>query len=354
MKSMRRGAIFLLATLLFVAKSDLGHAQAPPTPSAIAADSSGEADELFRKGKAAFDAGRFEQAYSFHRAAWGLKQTYDIAGNLAQVELKLGKPREAAEHIAFALAHFPPSAQGSQIDRRDGMKKVLEGLRQQLGSIRIKVTPADARVAIDGNWLNRASAGDDIFLDPGTHTIEGELKGYQKETTTIHTVAGMNQDANLSLRPDEIKAPFVRPIASVTPPPSGSTPAPSDRTSLAIVGTGAGIGSAFIAGGVGTLIVSIGKGNDRASLREQVGSSSACWSGSLPVASKCTDLSEASAAERTFRGLAITGFAVGGAVLGATLGYALWPRSKSKQGGHLHVVPTLDVQSGGFVVLGTF
>ena len=98
----RTGLALLAATLI------VGHAQAQN-----GADSE-RANVLFKKGKLAFNAGKYDDALRIYTEAWSLKKSPDIAANLAQTESELGKHRDAAEHYAFALAHLLPSSTDEQ------------------------------------------------------------------------------------------------------------------------------------------------------------------------------------------------------------------------------------------------
>src|SRR5688572_27311971 len=64
-------------------------------------EGSDRANLLFKKGKVAFNAGKFNDALRIYSEAWSLKQSPDIAANLAQTESELGQHRNAAEHFAF-------------------------------------------------------------------------------------------------------------------------------------------------------------------------------------------------------------------------------------------------------------
>src|SRR3954467_574491 len=99
----------LAAACLLIATSLAGnlHAQGD------GADSD-RANSLFKKGKIAFNASKYNDALRIYTEAWSLKQSPDIAANLAQTESELGMHREAAEHFAFALAHLLPSSTDEQ------------------------------------------------------------------------------------------------------------------------------------------------------------------------------------------------------------------------------------------------
>ena len=95
---------------LCIACPSLARADTPaPDGSAAVASKVGQ---LFDQAQAAFAKGDKQGAYEAYKAAWALQKSYDIAGNLGNVELKLGMHRDAAEHLAFALDDFPPTEIG--------------------------------------------------------------------------------------------------------------------------------------------------------------------------------------------------------------------------------------------------
>jgi tetratricopeptide (TPR) repeat protein len=155
-----------------------------------------EVDVLFAKGKAAFGEGRIDLAHDLLLRAWALRQTHDIAGNLAQIELMLGKRRDAAQHIAFSLAHFPPTVRTS---RREMMRATFAELRAELGVLRISVSPPEAKVSVDGKPIEASIATSEVFVEPGTHTVSASLEGYATTTRTIDTPNGSGAAVTLTL-----------------------------------------------------------------------------------------------------------------------------------------------------------
>src|SRR5690349_11119038 len=75
------------------------------------------ADELFRRGGEAYDAGDYELAHTLYGQAFSKKATHDIAAMLAQSDIKRGKLCEADEHLTYAVSHFPPSFPDARKDR---------------------------------------------------------------------------------------------------------------------------------------------------------------------------------------------------------------------------------------------
>jgi len=58
--------------------------------------------------------GSVQDGYDAYRKAWDLKQSSDIRRNLGNVEVELGKPRDAAEHLSYCLKRFPSTGSAEQ------------------------------------------------------------------------------------------------------------------------------------------------------------------------------------------------------------------------------------------------
>src|SRR4051812_16630546 len=160
----------LACACLLLATGIAGHARAEGN----GADSD-RANSLFKKGKVAFNAGKYEDALRIYSEAWTLKQSPDIAANLAQTESELGKHRDAAEHFSFALGHLLPSSTDEQ------QQALAEGLAQEkkeIGSLHVTLEPADSTLKIDDAAVSVPPNGD-IFLEPGEHAVSVTREGYE-------------------------------------------------------------------------------------------------------------------------------------------------------------------------------
>jgi tetratricopeptide (TPR) repeat protein len=73
------------------------------------ADSSARAQALMDEGSRHFDKKEWALAREYFLKAWELLQHHTIAANLAEVEIRLGLYREAAEHLSFVLAQALPT-----------------------------------------------------------------------------------------------------------------------------------------------------------------------------------------------------------------------------------------------------
>ena len=71
-------------------------------------DKAAAVKELVKQGTAEYMKKNWEAARVDFLKAWELKQHYAIAGSLAQIEMKLGRYQDAAEHLKYAIANLPP------------------------------------------------------------------------------------------------------------------------------------------------------------------------------------------------------------------------------------------------------
>jgi hypothetical protein len=170
--------------------------------------------------------------------AWALKQSYDIAANLANTELLLGMKRDAAEHFAMCLRTF--AATGSKA-QQEVVKKQFEEARQEIGALLIKVSVDGAEVLVDGKSVGRAPLKGEVFVEPGTRTVEARLSGYEPTKQSISAVKGA-PTLTVTLELTAVKAP-----APATP--TGPAPTPGEPATAGNPAAGSG---GAVAGGAGT------------------------------------------------------------------------------------------------------
>ena len=129
-------------------------------------------DGLLQEGQELFAKDDFEGSYRAYKRAWDLKPTFDVAGNLGNVEAKLGKWAGAIVHLRFALANLP-------LTMPDDKKKVVEAkLQDRIAEATSKVhiitfalSPAGAVVTVDGDEFGTTPLTEPVVLDPGPHKI---------------------------------------------------------------------------------------------------------------------------------------------------------------------------------------
>ncbi len=302
----------------------------PPPAVTTAAAPQDEVTALFKQAEAARDAGKFEEAATLLRKAWGLRKTWDIAGNLGLNEKKLGRLPEAAEHLTFALANLPPTADE---DAREGLTKALAAVRAEVGAIKLTVDVNGAQVRVGGEAKGASPITDELFVMPGSVQIEVTKDGYETATQTIELKKGAMQEVSFRLAP----------IATTTP----------ERSKLPAYVIG-GVGIAAVAVGGVLVGVAVGKKDDAYAIRKAGGQCTK--EASQPELQAQCDEMRSAARNADVLGNAGIGLLIGGGVVVAgAAAYWLWPNSgtaPSKAGSR--VVPIVGTNGGGIVWTGSF
>jgi tetratricopeptide (TPR) repeat protein len=301
-------------------------APAPAWAEENAANASDAATERARKlhmeGDALYESKAYPDAYAAYIAAWALKKHFQIAGNLGDCEIQLGKYRDAAEHLATFIRGYPKDQPPERLAKA---QRLYEEAVAHVGTLRVMVSSAGAEVFVDGVSAGSAPIKDALYVEPGAHLVEarqGKALGW--ENVEIRAGEARNVDVEMQVREEAAARPEV-----VTPAPS-KWPGVAAGTGLALVAAGAGVGLELWA-------------QDRAEARER-----------LPLTrDNASSIHEIAAQETMSRRLSIGAFAVGGAVALGTLIYAVWPQQEPTPrnvGASVYVVPG----SAGVSVLGRF
>jgi hypothetical protein len=209
---------------------------AAPSPSSATDD----ADALYRQGREAFQRGDIEAAYRAFVEAYARKPSAEIAGNLGVVELKLGRSRDAAEHLANALREFPIGANPAAKKQLEGQ---LEEAKRGVATVKLEVTPPGARLEVDGRALGTAPLDVDVYVEPGTRRFSASLAEHAPSEVVLPLDAGARRVVTIAL---------ARSRASTA---DASAPQPTDEgaplwpivTSSAVAAVGLGLGIGFLA-----------------------------------------------------------------------------------------------------------
>jgi tetratricopeptide (TPR) repeat protein len=318
----------LLAASLCASPSALAEGPKPGARPGAAKSAPDHADELFEQGAAAYDAGRLPEAQAKLEQAWALKKTHDIAGNLGVVELKLSKFPQAAEHLSWALQHFPPT-EADQAKR--GFEKQLAKARAECGAVRVRVNVEGAEVTVNGRATG-AALGDEVFVEAGMVRVTARRDGYLSAEKSITVAKGEASEVSLTLT--------LTPVGARGP------------LKPVLVAGGVTAGAALVAGVVFTLVANA-KASDaadtKAALIQRAGAK-AC-TGAQP--SGCATLVAANAAKDAFADAALWSFVAAGAIGAGTAVYALAaPRGEHQ--GTWRAAPVVTAQGGGIMVGGAW
>ncbi|WP_437894168.1 PEGA domain-containing protein [Sorangium sp. So ce124] len=344
-------------TLTALSVPPLAHAQSEPTREQIATTEGQRAAPFFQQGLTAADEGRWADAEVAYLKAWAIAKTYDIAANLGVVELKLGKPRLAAIHLAFSLRAAPPSTKAPNLERTT---QLIERAAKQLGVLRVRVNVAEATVLIDGKPLLIEETPEEIFVDPGTHRVTARRDGYADAEKIVTVAAGTAQSLTLALveRP---AVPQTTAPPAASPTPSGEAPAarvdlsPEAKRSWVPV---LALGAASVVGlGVGVgMTVASNDANDeaRAQSRSIRGAGGQCVGPSTAFAARCAELNRRGSQAHDLGDVAFGSYIASGVFALAAATYVLWPSRAGTSSTAVSVRPDVRLNGGGIVAVGTW
>lgn len=348
-----------LGTLPAVAAEAASNAQSAPTNTDVSAQNE-RVRELFRQGADAFDKKEFSRARSLWLEAWSLRQTYDVATALGQVELELGLPREAAQHLDFALRNFPPQLSANALER---LRKMFARAASEVGALDVQVARAGAAVLVDSKAVGTTPLASPVFLTPGTHiiTVRSGADTASRPVTVnsgdhqllVLELPARTQSEPVSAAPASAEtSPATPSSAPPSPPPteakSGLTPPLIAGAAVTVVGASAGVLFALLAS----------HERDRADTFRAEVPDGAC-SPALPSNATCTDLRHAAEAHDRDRVISISAFVVSGAAAVGTAVYWVTTRSKdaNRIGGlerGVRIAPAIGARSAAVSVLGVW
>ena len=297
-------------------------AGAQPAP-VINADTLSRQRALFDQANKAYDQQRLAEAEGFYLEAWKLKKSFDVAGNLGNLEADLKKWRLAAELLSYAIREFP--AGGKPAMRENLLKRMAEA-QQHVGAFRIQVNRPGAEVFVDGVSVGTSPLVEEIWVEPGNHLVEARLPDFAPTQMNASCTPGPIVDVPVVIRGKGANRNVVIAGAVIT-------------------------GVAAIAGGVFTGLWA-SKGSAASSDNAKVPKNAPCPAGGVGATGNCASVVSALNAQATFGSVAVGTFAAAGAVGIATLIYGLAGSRNARTG--VMVTPIVTAQSGGLSVGGSF
>jgi hypothetical protein len=232
--------VMLLAASLGAVTRD---ARADEPPSASDAEAREKSRAAFRKGVAQLRAQDWAAARTSFETAWALYPHPSILLNLAIARLRTDDAVRAEQD----LVRFLSEDGGASADELASAREALADARGRIGTLKVIVAPASARVSIDGKaveTVRRADAGASVVvaelrIKPGRHSVSVEAEGHTADRRNVDVLAKAEAAVTISLAPVEVAA---------KPQENG----PSTRTVVgwSLVGLA---GAALITGGVTAL-----------------------------------------------------------------------------------------------------
>jgi len=302
-----------------------------------------EAKKRHNEALASFRAGEFQEAYSGFIEAWdlqGLPRVPRIAGNLGRAELKIGKHRDAAEHLAYFLREEKDL---SDEDRREFARQLADA-KAKVGTLRVEVLQAGADIFVDGNRIGVSPMEAEIYVEPGRRKVEARL-GELRASEALDVRAGATEMAQLELAPP--KQPSILPS-----PASPDTPTEAPARSRAPGFVLGGVGLIGLGAGLGALVLHADRRGQAAALSKEIqGDGGHCRQGPTAHAS-CAALEGAARDADMFLG-AGTPLLIGGAVFTAAgASYLLWATQAQRSGKNVQVTVTSLAGGASFSLSG--
>jgi hypothetical protein len=336
--------------------------------------------DLYETGMSAAAKERWGEAHAAWLAAWGLKRHYQIAGSLGTAEAKLGRYRDAAEH----LASFMREAPATKVKERQSVQELLAEVRKHVGALGIKVEPAGAEVFVDGVRVGKAPLADEVFVDAGARVIEARLEGYEIASAKVDAAAGASREVALRLVKSEGKdgaaargatdngsSPGAGNTGSSTAAGkregqagaggdattsiiSGEAPAASGRggPSKGLLVAGAAVSATALGAGILFTAVSNGKASDAAIVSSELARDNVRCPSTV-FSAQCDEVLRLEKGRVLFSNFAVWTIVAGVAVGGATAVYALAaPKMAPKSS--VTIVPAVGQGTGGLVLTGVW
>lgn len=136
----------------------------------------------FEEGLALSDEGKWSEALEAFRRSDELVPSATVQFNIAVTLRALGRYVEAKHAAERILSEAKRAKHPLRPRLRRDVERLLEEVSAKIARVRLRVTPAGARVQIDGSSLEELPDGR-IELDPGRHVCVVSAQGH--ETTTL-------------------------------------------------------------------------------------------------------------------------------------------------------------------------
>lgn len=187
----RAGAIWVAAAVTAVSAS----AGAQPRS---------EAEERYERGVALYTARNYEGALAEFQRSLVLSGGVDLLFNIGRTYQAMGRYPEAAT----AIEEYLRRARDLSRDRREEVTRILETLRTFIAHVRVRVTPADAAVSVDGEAVPRERLAMPLALGPGRHVVAAQRPGFATRSEAVVVASGDSREVALTLLPAPAGAPM--------------------------------------------------------------------------------------------------------------------------------------------------
>ena len=163
---------------------------APGPLSAQDAETLAEARAAFDEGIALAEADRWGEALTAFRRSESLVPRPSTSYNIANALYRLDRPSDALAELA-EYDRMPEVRNNPAALERSA--KLRTFIRDAVGEIRLTLTPANARLFVDGSPSALEGHERVLLLDPGAHFIRVAREGYVPHRQELHVERGGRQ-----------------------------------------------------------------------------------------------------------------------------------------------------------------
>ncbi len=338
------------------ATSSSSAAQAPPFTPPTNLE---KGEQLFRQGMDAKKQEDWAKALDLFKQAQELMPHWMVVANLGEVELKLGRGRDAAEHLDWALEEA--SKTKNDVSALQILQGKLDQAKAKVVTVQLKVGDSGVDLYVDGVFVGKSPKKRAVYVEPGRRLFEGRWgSGKVVKEEIEFAKGGMAREVRLG---GEKRTGAVE--------SGGSSPAKWEPPWWSMV-VGGALGAVGI--GIGTTFTLMAQrdANEAKSLATSIKTTwtnfdgkngpttmeGYCEKGGEAILKDCTrwnGLQDQVEQKNLFSAIS---FIAGGAFLGATAGLATYslikrPRQNKKMG-HVEVRPIVGPTQHGFKIEGTF
>jgi len=208
---------------------DVVGASADPDAPDVDPGVAAEARLLFEEGVEYASQERWGEALEYFRRSREIVDRPSSAFNMAVALLRLGRPTEALQALDDYLRMSEP---GSEPERREEARRLLELALSQTARITLEVTPSHAEVRVDGELVAAEGTERELTLDPGSHAVRVTAEGWEPQSFTLSVLDGERSRREVHL--ERIPLP--------PPPTPGLLEQPLFWVAVGVVVVGAGVG----------------------------------------------------------------------------------------------------------------
>ncbi|WP_441291967.1 PEGA domain-containing protein [Sorangium sp. KYC3313] len=350
---------------------------APASPQAAAPDeATARADALYKQGVRLYSEKKWKEAEAVFLEAWALTPTFDVAYNVGSAAYQQGKHALAAEHLSFALRHWPLLSAVAHL--KPTAQQRLATSRAHVGALAVSVSAPLAEVLVDGKPAGKAPLAGELFVEPGEHTLEARLDGYAPAQKTVRVDKGETAAVTLALVTKGNAAAKAGEKTAASDAareatgeaggygPSAARPAAKPEQHVAVPGRieqrswipviALGAASAVALGvGVGMTVAS-NNANDEAHAQSRSirGAGGQCIVPSVAFTARCAELDRLGAEADGLGTAAFASYIASGVSALAAVTYAFWPRRAGTTSTGLSVRPDVRLQGSGVIVTGAW